>query len=111
MASSAQATTVAAYWRSAISRARFGPVITAIRSGPAPVTSAITWLIRRWVPCSMPFIRLTSSAPGGSRAAQPARFWRRVWAGTARTTRSAPSSAAAGSRVARSALVSVTPGR
>ena len=111
MASSAQATTVAAYWRAAISRARFGPVITAIRSGPAPVTSAITSLIRRWVPSSMPFIRLTSSASGGSSPAQPARFRRSIWAGTARTTRSVPASAAAGSQVARSALVSVIPGR
>ena len=33
--SSVQATTVAACWRSAISRARFGPEMTAIRSGPA----------------------------------------------------------------------------
>ena len=38
-----------------------GPEITAIRSGPAPVTSAITSLIRMWVPSSMPFIRLTST--------------------------------------------------
>src|SRR6266699_2078439 len=33
MASSVQATTVAAYWWAAISLARFGPLITAIRSG------------------------------------------------------------------------------
>ena len=111
MASSVQATTVAANWRAAISLARFGPLITAIRSGPAPVTSAITSLIRRWVPFSMPFIRLTSSAPGGSSPAQLSRFRRSVWAGTASTTRSVPCSAAAGSLVARSALVSVIPGR
>ena len=44
--SSVLATTVAAYWRWAISRARFGPEMTAIRSAPAPVTAAITSLIR-----------------------------------------------------------------
>jgi len=109
--SSVLATTVAAYCRSAISRARLGPVITAIRSGGAPVTSAITPLIRRWLPCSMPFIRLTSSTRGGSRSRQPVRFWRNVWAGTASTTRSAPASATTGSAVAFSSLVSEIPGR
>ena len=102
---------MAQYCLAAISGARFGPETTAIRSGPAPVISAMTWLIRSPVPSSMPFIRLTSSAPGGSRCCQPARFCRSVWAGTASTTRSAPASASAGSAVARSAAGSETPGR
>ena len=63
-ASSAQAMTLAAGWRSAISLARFGPETTATRSGPAPVTSAMTSLIRLVVPSSMPFIRLTSTVSG-----------------------------------------------
>ena len=69
-ASSAQATTLAAGWRSAISLARLGPETTAMRSGPAPVTSAITSLIRRVVPSSIPFIRLTRTQSGGRSATQ-----------------------------------------
>ena len=71
--SSAQATTVAASWRSAISRARLGPETTATRCGGTPSTSMITSLIRFSVPSSMPFIRLTSSAPGGISGAHAAR--------------------------------------
>ena len=50
---------------SAISLARLGPLTTAIRSGAAPVTSAITSLIRLSVPSSTPFIRETSTASAG----------------------------------------------
>ena len=64
-ASSAQATTDAAGSRWAISWARLGPLTTAIRSGPAPVTSAITSLIRFRVPSSTPFISETSTASRG----------------------------------------------
>ena len=66
--SSAQATTLAAGCRWAISLARLGPDTTAMRSGPAPVTSAMTSLIRRVVPSSMPFIRLTRTQSGGRSA-------------------------------------------
>ena len=63
--SSTQATTEAAGSRIAIGLARLGPLTTAIRSGAAPVTSAITSLIRLSEPSSTPFIRLTSTASEG----------------------------------------------
>ena len=71
----------------------------------------MTSLIRLHVPISMPLIRLTSWAPAGISGAQRCRFSRSDWAGTANTTRSAPSSAAAGSAAARSAGVSTIRGR
>ena len=71
----------------------------------------MTSLIRRQVPSSIPFMRLTSSAPGGISGAQSARLARSDCAGTAKATRSAPSSASAGSEVASSAGVSAIPGR
>ena len=81
--SSAQATTVAAGSRRAISLERLGPLTTAIRSGPAPVSSAMTSLIRFRVPSSTPFIRLTSTASGASTDAQSSRLARSVCDGTA----------------------------
>jgi len=39
--------------------ARLGPETTAMRSGAAPVTSAMTWLIRMQVPARSPFINET----------------------------------------------------
>jgi hypothetical protein len=103
--------TLAAGWRKAISLARFGPDTTATRSGPAPVTSPITSLIRFVVPSSMPFIRLTSTVSGGISPAQSPRFARRVCDGTARTTTSDPSSACPGSGVAHTADGSSMSGR
>ena len=71
----------------------------------------MTSLIRRRLPSSIPFMRLTSSAPRGSSGAHSSKFDRSDCAGTAKATRSAPSSASAGSDVASSAGVSATPGR
>jgi hypothetical protein len=93
------ATTLAEGCRSAISRARLGPVTTAIRSGSTAATSAITWLILKPVPSSIPFARLTTTASSGS--GQSARLPRRDCDGTAMTTNSAPAIAAAGSLSAR----------
>ncbi len=107
----AQATTEAAGSRRAISWARLGPLTTAIRSGPAPVTSAITSLIRFSVPSSTPFISDTSVASGGSTGAHSARFSRSVCDGTASTTTSAPAAASSGSWVAWIAGGSSMPGR
>jgi hypothetical protein len=110
-APSVHAITVAAGCSSAISRARLGPDSTATRSAPAPVTSQMTSLIRFVVPSSMPFISDSSVASEGSSGAQPVRFSRSDWDGTARTTMAASSSASAGSAVARTASGSRTPGR
>ena len=99
--SSAHATTDAAGSRRAISLARLGPVMTAIRSGPAPVTSAMTSLMRRCDPSSTPFMRLTITADGSIRSPHAPRLVRSVCDGTASTTISAPASASAGSVVAR----------
>ena len=106
-----QATTAAVNSRRTISPARFGPATTATRERSAPGTSAMTSLIRRRVPSSIPFMRLTSSAPGGSSGAHCARLARSVCAGTANATRSAPSSASRASEEASSAGVSAIPGR
>ena len=100
VASSTQATTLAAGWRSAISRARFGPETTTIRWASTWPTSAMTSLIRLVVPSSTPFISETTAASAGSSGAQPSRLPRRVCDGTARTTTSAPSRASAASTVA-----------
>ena len=91
--SSAHATTEAAGSRRAISGDRLGPLTTAIRSGPASVTSAITWLIRSRVPSSTPFISETSTASFSTYGAHSVRFSRSVCDGVASTTRSAPCSA------------------
>ena len=107
--SSEQATTLAAIWRSAISLARLGPETTATRDCGTPSTSMITSLIRLELPSSIPFSRLTWSAPGGISGAHDARDARSVCAGTAKTTRSAPSRAAAGSVVAVSAAAARSP--
>ena len=56
-----------------------------MRSGPAPVTSAMTSLIRWCVPSSMPFMRLTITAVGGDGGPTP-RGWRAA-AATARPAR------------------------
>ena len=94
-----------------IDRARFGPLITAIRSGPMSPTSAMTSLIRLSVPISTPLARLTTVAPRGSWSAQSCRCSRSRCAGIASTTVVTPSSAAAASCVARSADGSLTSGR
>ena len=97
---STQAITVAVGSSAAISRARLGPVTTAIWSAGTSPTSAITSLIRLSVPSSIPLARLTSVFPGGSSSRQPARLARSVWDGTANTTASTSASAAAASVVA-----------
>ena len=63
-ASVGAATVVAVGCRAMISRARFGPETTEMRSGSAPVVSTITSLMRINVPSSMPFMRLTNNASG-----------------------------------------------
>ena len=90
---------------------RFGPLTTAMRSGPAPVISAITSLIRFSVPSSTPFISDTSTASGASTDAQSSRLARSVCDGTASTTMSAPAAASSGSWVAVICSGSVMPGR
>ena len=80
--------------------ARLGPLITAIRLGPAPVTSAITSLIRLVVPSSTPFIRDTNTASLSTYGRNAGRFSRNDWDGTASTTTSAPAKAFPGSLVA-----------
>ena len=109
--SSAHAITEAAGSRMAISCDRFGPLTTAMRSGPAPVTSAITSLIRLVVPSSTPFISETITTLPGMYDAQSTRFSRRVCDGTASTIKSAPESASSGSWVAEIAGGSSIPGR
>jgi hypothetical protein len=59
----------------------------------------MTSLIRHPLPVSIPFIRLISTASGGSSGAQLDRVRRSDCAGTAIRTRSAPRSASAGSLV------------
>ena len=108
--SSAQAIRVAAGWRWAISRARFGPDTTTIRSRETPATSSMTSLIRLVVPSSMPFISETSSACGSIIETQCARFSRSTCDGMASTTMSAPRSASAASVVADIRAGSSTPG-
>ena len=110
-ASSVQATTAAAGIRAAISRARLGPVTTAIRSAPILATSSITSLIRMAEPSSMPFMRETRTESGASSGAHSARLPRRVCEGIARTAKSAPRAASAASVVARRFSGSSTPGR
>ena len=80
----------------AISLERLGPLITAMRSGPASVTSAITSLIRFSVPSSTPFISETITAASGTHGAQSSRLARNVCDGTASTTTSASASASLG---------------
>jgi hypothetical protein len=108
---SRQATTVAVGCSRTISPARLGPVSTAMRSAGAPVTSAITSLIRLALPSSTPFIRLTRVASGGRNRAHAARLARSDWAGTASATTPAPATAAAGSAVALIAAGRATPPR
>ena len=70
-----------------------------------PATSAATSLIRWVVPCSMPFMSETSTAPVGSSVASTSRGWRAaVCAGTASTTTVTPRSASPGSAVAAQRL-------
>ena len=110
---SVQAMTVAAGCSSAISRARFGPDSTATRSGPAPVTSQMTSLIRFVVPSSMPFIRRQQRRVRRQQR-RPAGRGCPAATATARPARrsSAPSSASAGVRGRPHAPAgSRTPGR
>ena len=109
MSSTTLATTLAEGCRSAISRARLGPVTTAIRSVAMVPASAITWLIRSPVPSSMPLARLTTTASGG--ICQVARLARNDWEGTASTTKSAPAIASCGSLTARNASGSAIVGK
>ena len=97
--------------RAAISRARLGPVTTAIRSAPTFETSSMTSLIRIAEPSSTPFMRETRTVPGASSGAQSARFPRSVWEGTASTVKSASRAASAASVVARRFSGSSMPGR
>jgi glycerol-3-phosphate dehydrogenase (NAD(P)+) len=73
---------VAAGCSPAISLARFGPVTTATRSAPTPVTCMITWLIRMSVSSSMPLATLTSVASPPMWSRHSSRLVRRVCDGT-----------------------------
>ena len=66
-----------------------------------PPASATTSLIRSPVPSSMPLARLTTTASAG--IDQASKLDRRVWDGTASTTKDAPAIASCGSVTARSA--------
>src|SRR3954453_11805601 len=94
--SSSHATTLAAGSRFAISLARFGPLTTPIRPGPASAPSAMTSLIRLSDPSSTPFIKDTRSALRGMMSTHSLRFCRKVCDGTANTTNSAPCSVRSG---------------
>ena len=89
------ATTLPDGCRSAISRARLGPVTTATRSGSMSATCSMISLTRSPDPSSIPLARLTMTASVG--IVHVSRFARRVCEGTAITTNSAPSMAACGS--------------
>ena len=110
-ASSAHATTLAAGWRSAISRARLGPDTTAIRSGATPATSAITSLIRLVGPELDALHQADHDGVAGQRPAQRPGSSRSDCDGTASTTSSAPAKAYPGSWVALIAAGSSMPGR
>ena len=109
--SSSHATTDAAGSRRAISLDRFGPLTTAIRSGPAPVTSAITSLIRFSDAELDALHQRDEHALSGSTEAQSSRLARSVCDGTASTTMSAPATACSGSCVAEICSGSSMPGR
>src|SRR5699024_3010279 len=83
--SSGHAMTVAAACSSAISRAKFGPDNTAMRSAEAPVHSAITSLIRFKVSDSMPLEIDTKVASLGKCSFHRAKLSRMVCDGTAKT--------------------------
>src|SRR6478735_3255862 len=76
-------TTAAVGCSRAISSARFGPDATAMRSGSTGRPCAITSLIRRPVPFSTPFIRLTTIVSGPRNGTIASRLERRVWLGVA----------------------------
>ncbi len=95
-----QATTEAAGSRRAISLARLGPLMTAMRSGPAPVTWWMTSDMRLRVLSSTPFINDTMTASGSMNGAHSVRLVRSVCDGVASTTTSAPCSAFSTSWVA-----------
>ena len=101
MDSSAMATTVAAGWPAAISRARFGPVSTPAR-WPG-TTWAMTSVMRRWVPCSSPLASDSTGVP--ARDAIPtarSSTVRKPCDGTAMITSAAPVTASSSDAVARS---------
>ncbi|CAM5417157.1 hypothetical protein SLAVM298S_01478 [Streptomyces lavendulae subsp. lavendulae] len=60
----------------------------------------MTWLARRPLPVSMPFISDTTTVSDPMCGAQAARLVRRDWAGIDSTRKSTPPSAVAGSVVA-----------
>ena len=87
-----EATTSAAGSPRATSRAKLGPERTAKREENASGSdSRITWLMRRCVFSSRPFVALTRSWPGSSQGLAYCAIWRIAWEGGTSSTRSAPS--------------------
>ena len=78
------ATTAAVGCLFAISRARLGPLTTAMRSGSTSSSEAMTSLMRRPVPRSTPFMRLTIGTSGGTMSLIEWRLERSDWLGTER---------------------------
>ena len=70
--------------------ARLGPETTATRSAGRPSSAQMTSLMRASVWSSRPFMRDTTTAPGARCSFQACSCGRRVCAGTARMTSSAP---------------------
>ncbi len=87
---SVQATTDAVGSSRAISMARLGPETTATRSAGRSSSAQMTSLMRASVWSSRPFMRDTTTAPGARCSFQACSCGRRVCAGTARMTSSAP---------------------
>ncbi len=108
--SSGIASTAAAAYPWTISLARFGPASTP--AGWLGSTSSITSVIRWWVPCSSPFVRLTIGTHGRTYGAACSSTSRKPCDGTAITSTSAVlDRVLAGRSVASSASSSGSPGR
>ena len=93
----------------AISRARFGPDRAAM--GRPAASSATTWLIRRWVPSSIPLTTDRIGTPGardGARRRIVARTWED---GTASRYSRCGSASSVSSSTTRTFGGNVTPGR
>src|SRR6187431_1277869 len=89
-----EAITAAVGCSRAISSARFGPDATAMRIGSQDSSCSITWLIRRPVRRSTPFMSETIGTPVPETSGRTAfRFSRTAWLGIERYTWVAPSSA------------------
>jgi hypothetical protein len=92
-----------------ISLARFGPVSTP--HGWPGSSASSTWVIRRRVPCSRPFDRLTTGTHGRRKDASALAVSRMPWLGTPITSTSAARTASSSDDVAWSDGVRSKPSR